>query len=573
MSYLVLARKWRPQNFEEVIGQAHITKTLMNAISSNRVGHAFLLSGPRGVGKTSIARIFAKALNCEEGPTKTPCNICTLCREISGGISADVLEIDGASNTGVDDIRGIRENISYLPNKSRHKIYIIDEVHMLSTSAFNALLKTLEEPPKHVIFIFATTEPHKIPNTILSRCQRFDFKRITLQDLALHMKKIISEEGVNISEGSLLLIAKEARGSMRDAQSFLDQVISFGGKEIDDNGVIEVLGLIDRKLLYDTSLAILEKDSRRCLELIDNIYNFGYNLEQFYQELVEHLRNLIVMKIDQRSGQLINLPENEILELKEQADKISQEDLQQLFNILVSSENELKRTTSPKLIFEMTLIRMTQLDSLLSINEILTRMVRLEERLSKHQTDISPDLIPTEETIVPSSGTSHEKEYPPKHSSSSEVEDNSTSEQEYPPSHLSEETWKELISHLKKSEPLLPSQLEQGKILKIDGDEIFLGFENTFLMEMVKDKIEKSRIRDILQSFFKKAVKITFSTFASDSISEDDLPAKDIDSREKAALLRKEAVENPIIRSALNIFGGEIAEIKTDIGWIKNPKY
>ncbi len=229
MSYLVFARKWRPQFFSEVIGQKHVTKTLQNAISSERIGHAFLLTGSRGVGKTSVARILAKALNCKDGPATEPCNDCPACTGITNGSSVDVLEIDGASNTGVDDVRELRENARYLPAQSRRKIYIIDEVHMLSNSAFNALLKTLEEPPTHVVFIFATTEPHKIPETILSRCQRFDFRRIPLQEILNQLKKVVQKEGVQISEQSLLVLCREAEGSMRDAQSLLDQVISFAG--------------------------------------------------------------------------------------------------------------------------------------------------------------------------------------------------------------------------------------------------------------------------------------------------------------------------------------------------------
>jgi DNA polymerase-3 subunit gamma/tau len=571
MSYLVLARRWRPQIFEEVIGQIHITKTLKSAISANRVGHAFLFSGPRGVGKTSVARILAKALNCEKGPTAIPCNICTSCREISEGISPDVLEIDGASHTGVDDIRGIRENISYLPAKSKYKIYVIDEVHMLSTSAFNALLKTMEEPPEHVIFIFATTEPHKIPMTVLSRCQRFDFKRIPLKDILIHLKNIISEEGVGISERSLLLIAKEAQGSMRDAQSFLDQVISFGGKEIDDTEVIEVLGLIDRKLLYETSQAIIERNSRQCLELIETVYNFGYNMEQFYQELVESFRNLIVVKICQQFSPLINLPEDEIIELREQAGKISLEDLQQLFTILLLSESELKRATSPKLILEMTLLKMTQVDSLITLDEILTKIVRLEERLSDRQKDISFDAIPKEEAGTLFNDTLDKKRGPSDRETPLKEESGSAnSDKKVPLPDMPEETWKNLISYLKKNEllqtPFL-SLLKEGKLLNIGSDEIELGFKNSFLLEKIKEKMKENHLSKVIRSFFKREVTIKVSTLPSDSTLADTAFGKqDENHKDKTDLLRKEASENPIIRYALNIFGGEISEIKTDIG-------
>jgi len=241
MSYLVLARKWRPQLFEEVIGQRHITHTLQNAISQKRVAHAFLFTGARGVGKTSSARILAKALNCERGLRPNPCNECTTCQEITHGISMDVIEIDGASNRGIDEIRELRENVRYTPAKSRYKIYIIDEVHMLTKEAFNALLKTLEEPPPHIIFIFATTEPHKIPATILSRCQRYDFKRIPLREVVGSLKRIVEEERIQISQRGLLSIAQESEGSLRDAESLLDQVIAYAGKEIHDEDIEEAL--------------------------------------------------------------------------------------------------------------------------------------------------------------------------------------------------------------------------------------------------------------------------------------------------------------------------------------------
>ena len=567
MSYIVLARKWRPQILEEVIGQGHITKTLMNAISSKRITHALIFSGPRGVGKTSVARIFAKALNCEKGPVPTPCNSCASCREISAGISHDVLEIDGASHTGVDDIREIRENISYLPAKSKYKIYIIDEVHMLSTSAFNALLKTLEEPPEHVIFIFATTETHKVPLTIISRCQRFDFKRIPLNDILIHLNKIIADEEVVISEGSLLLIAREAQGSMRDAQSLLDQVISFGGKKISDPEVIEVLGLIDRKLLYETSRAIIEKNAMRCLEQVETIYNFGYDLEQFYRELVENFRNLIVIKMNPQAGQLINLPEDEICQLKDAAAKISFEDLHQLFAILLSGELGIRRAPSPKLILEMTLVRMTQIDSFVAIDEILMRISRLEEKLSSQRENISSEAAFDHKSNI-QTDRPPEENVSPRDDEIFSVKDDTRAyfEPKVRLAGSSQDIWKEMISHLKRSESLLASLLEQGELVSMEDDEIELGFNNAFLLEKARKKIEEDRFADIFKKFFKREVKIKISSLspASAAVSTPFSGSKK-SFKDQDALLRKDAKEHPIIRHVLDIFGGEIIEIKTDI--------
>ncbi len=295
MSYLVTARKWRPNLFEEMVGQDHVVRTLQNAVSSGRIAHAYLFSGPRGVGKTTAARILARALNCAGGPTPRPCNSCEPCRNIINGTSVDVFEIDGASNTSVENVRELRENVKYMPGECRYRVYIIDEVHMRSTPAFNALLKTLEEPPRHVVFIFATTEVHKIPGTILSRCQRFDFRRIAFRDLHSHLRKIALEEGVSIEDSALFSIAREADGSLRDAQSMLDQVVSFAGREVRHSHIVEALGLMDRGMLLDLGEAVVEGDGKRCLNIVEKIYEFGYDFKKVLAELIELARNLVIV--------------------------------------------------------------------------------------------------------------------------------------------------------------------------------------------------------------------------------------------------------------------------------------
>jgi DNA polymerase III subunit gamma/tau len=379
MSYLVLARKWRPQVFEDVVGQRPITQTLQNAISQNRVAHGFLFAGARGVGKTSTARILAKALNCETGPRINPCNQCKTCQEISAGTALDVIEIDGASNRGIDEIRELKENIRYTPAKSRYKIYIIDEVHMLTREAFNALLKTLEEPPPHILFVFATTEPHKIPATILSRCQRYDFKRIPLREIIECLKRIIESEKVHISQRGLLSIAQESEGSLRDAQSLLDQVISYGGKDIRDEDITEVLGLIDRKILYDTIEAIANRDPERCMEMVEHVYHYGYDLQHYCRELLQYLRNLILIKVSQHPEGLLELPEEELGILKRQAERFQSDQLDHLFNLLLKGEGEVTQSTFPRTMLEMALIRMATLRPILPIDEILKKLEVLEK--------------------------------------------------------------------------------------------------------------------------------------------------------------------------------------------------
>jgi len=356
MSYQVIARKWRPNLFEEVVGQDHVVRTLRNAVSSGRIGHAYLFSGPRGVGKTTVARILSKCLNCKDGPTAIPCNQCEMCRAITGGSCVDVLEIDGASNTGVDNIRELRESVRYAPGQGRYKIYIIDEVHMLTDHAFNALLKTLEEPPPHVVFIFATTEPHKVPLTIHSRCQRFDFKRIPLKKILSHLVEIAEKEGIKIEEEALYLITRESEGSLRDAQSLLEQVISFSGTEVKKENAIDALGLMDRTVIYELTEAMLKKDAGWCLNIVENIHNFGYDLKRVTSELLECVRDIAVIKVSGKSD-LVSLPEAEIGRLKTLSEGVSLERLEMLFGILTRGYEEVIRSSTPRFSFEMALLR------------------------------------------------------------------------------------------------------------------------------------------------------------------------------------------------------------------------
>ncbi|MGH7602219.1 MAG: DNA polymerase III subunit gamma/tau, partial [bacterium] len=296
MSYLVLARKWRPRQFSEVVAQEHVTRTLENAITQNRLASAYLFTGPRGVGKTTMARLLAKAVNCETGPTITPCDACSTCVEIAEGRSLDVLEIDGASNRGIDEVRNLRESARYTPTKGKRKIYIIDEVHMLTEPAFNALLKTLEEPPPHVLFIFATTEVHKVPATILSRCQRFDFRRVPLPEIVGQLRNICQKESVQIDETSLALIAKKAEGSMRDSQSLLDQVIAYCGQQVKAEDIAQLFGIIEQEIFFACTDAMARQDVAKGLALSEQIYTTGYHLGEFLERLSEHLSNILMTR-------------------------------------------------------------------------------------------------------------------------------------------------------------------------------------------------------------------------------------------------------------------------------------
>ena len=381
MAYQVLARKWRPQTFEEVMGQEPITRTLQNALTAGRVAHAFLFSGPRGVGKTSVARILAKALNCEAGPTPHPDNTCQLCQEITNGSSLDVLEIDGASNRGIDEVRDLREKIKYLPAQSKYKVYIIDEVHMLTKEAFNALLKTLEEPPAHAVFILATTEPHKVPVTILSRCQRYDFRRIPTGVIQAHLAKLAEQEGWKIDPEGLALVARAAEGGLRDAQGFLDQVVTFGGDGVTTAEIARILGVTDRGSLLGALTAIIDRNGPDLLNLIETLYNQGHDLGRFYQDLILYARNLLVAGLHPEARHLAAVADTEWDDLIALARRTPAVHLHNLLSVLLQGEEELKRAPQPRLALEVLLLRVIHLEPVLPLNEWLARLDTLEKRL------------------------------------------------------------------------------------------------------------------------------------------------------------------------------------------------
>src|SRR6185295_6066938 len=369
MKYQVIARKFRPQVFEEVVGQQPIVQTLKNAIQLNRIGHAYLFSGPRGVGKTTTARLLAKGLNCVEGPTVSPCNRCPSCLEIASGQSLDVLEIDAASNTGVDNIRELRENARYAPSRDRYKIFIIDEVHMLSTSAFNALLKILEEPPSHVIFIMATTERHKLPATILSRCQQFVFRTISAGEIQAHLRGIAARESIKIDDRALGYIVRASEGSMRDAQSLLDQIISFSGQEVVDEDVRDVLGFIPAEILDRTLDALVERDSKALLENVGIVIDQGLNIQQYVREFIGRIRDLLVLKLGLEEKIVGSVEEKRALGSR--ANRFSEQDLIRFFDTLLRLESELRWTSQPRFHLEVGFVKLAKIGHVRDIEEVL----------------------------------------------------------------------------------------------------------------------------------------------------------------------------------------------------------
>ncbi|MEE2644932.1 MAG: DNA polymerase III subunit gamma/tau [Myxococcota bacterium] len=383
MAYLVLARKWRPTRFEDVVGQGHITQTLQNAIRRDRVPHALLFIGSRGVGKTSCARIFAKALNClsSERATPDPCDQCESCLSISDGSAVDFFEIDGASNNSVEQVRELRESTRFSPTSARVKVYLIDEVHMLSIGAFNALLKVLEEPPPRVIFIFATTEPHKIPDTIISRCQRFDFRRIQEQAIVGALARICEAEGVKVERAALDHLAREAQGGMRDALSLLDQLISFCGEEIDEAAARRVLGLAPRAALGELVLAIAHRRPSDLIERLDEEARGGLDLRRLFHDLLAYLRDLILFKVCEAPERLIELPAGEVQAMHEIAAQLEVPQLHRFFQRLMSQGDAILRAAFPRLALEMTLLQLCEQGETAAISDVLEGLIRLEAKL------------------------------------------------------------------------------------------------------------------------------------------------------------------------------------------------
>ncbi|MGH9846756.1 MAG: DNA polymerase III subunit gamma/tau [Blastocatellia bacterium] len=390
MGYQVIARKYRPQTFSDLTGQEHITRTLANALDQGRLHHAYLFSGVRGTGKTTTARILAKGLNCHTGVTSRPCLQCPSCTEIASGNALDVLEIDAASNTGVDNVRDvIINNIGMLPARDRYKVFVIDEVHMLSTSAFNALLKTLEEPPAHVVFIMATTELHKVPDTILSRCQQFEFRQIATEKIFQRLREIAASEGVTIDEAALREVARAGAGSLRDAQSALDQVIAFSGAAITADDVASALGLVSAATLGRFAETIAARDSPRLLAQVEEVAARGYDLRNFTRELMAYLRHLLIVKSGITGGEVLGVADVEIARLKQLAAQFSEEDLVRCFHLLAGTEKEIKDSPHPRFQLEIGLVKLAHATRLRTLDELIARLEELESRLGAGPSEAS----------------------------------------------------------------------------------------------------------------------------------------------------------------------------------------
>jgi len=568
MSYQVLALKYRPQLFEDVVGQDHVTTTLANAISSNRVAHALLFTGPRGTGKTTIARILAKAMACEQGPTPTPCNACKRCKDITNGHCADVFEIDGASNNSVDQIRDLRENVTYMPSSARVKIYIIDEVHMLSTAAFNALLKTLEEPPDHVLFVFATTEVHKIPATILSRCQRHDLSRIALEQISAHLGSLCEKEGFAIERQSLDLIAIEADGSIRDGLSLLDRVLSAcPDKTVTREMVSAGLGTMDRQLMADMAHAVFNRQGDALINLVDHMNHSGQDLKKFYADIIFYFRNLNVIKLCGPQNPTLNLTPVEKDSLNQLVASLSQDYLNLMLQMLLENEALVKHASHTQTALEMVLLKMIQVNPGMHIDQIIAKLDTLAKQIDTHLSGQPGQQAQAPRPVEDPSPEAPAPAPPPAHQSPPEPgpampEPAACSPPSVPPFDDKEDTgsnpknpseplsWAKFLDKIQERLPFIFTLLSRSQA-QVSCDEVRVTLQ-------IKSDFEKSRLRTkntelqrLSKQFLGKPIKF--------ELTQESGPAKENHETRKAEdKARQHASMHPLVQETRRLFDGEI---------------
>jgi DNA polymerase-3 subunit gamma/tau len=601
MSYLVLARKWRPQTFEQVVGQQPVVRTLQNAIERNRIPHAMIFSGVRGVGKTTLARLVAKALNCKDGPTKIPCNKCEHCVEITSGNAIDIHEIDGASNRGIQEIRELKENIRFFPTKSRYKIIIIDEVHMLTTEAFNALLKTLEEPPEHVFFMFATTELHKIPITILSRCQRYELQKGTSLELFKFFRKIAGEEQVKISDWALNVIVREAGGSVRDGLSLLDQIFSFSGDEISDEDVIQVLGLVDSQVVSSMAGAVLAGDLANGLKMLEDVSSYGVDLKRLSNDLLYYFRALLICRISAEPEKLLDIPDQEFNELSKTAAQYSIETLQLHFNLLLKGAEEMQYSSHPRLVLEMTLIRAAEAGNIIPVTQLLEKLEGMQgtaiaapegnisrpqvpiprpaakEMASKEtgpQTEpptIQDKPIQQKETVKVEAGPEEKvietkkkvKTRPvtsqpaPKVEPSKKVEEDGNGTAAESLTKEVRKNWDDFIEYVLDRKTWMAHTLRICSNVRVEGTDLVLKFDDPSDCKMLQTKENIKFLTEFSQDFFQKEFKICIKvrgTEVNGVINHDGSGPQE----ERRAL-----ANDPLVQMATEVLGGRVANIRT----------
>ena len=500
-----LYRVYRPKNFSDVIGQEHIVRTLKNQIENNNVGHAYLFCGTRGTGKTSTAKIFSRAVNCTNLHNDEPCNECENCREILEDKTMDVVEIDAASNNSVDDIRELRENVKYSPAKAKYKVYIIDEVHMLSQGAFNALLKTLEEPPSYVIFILATTEPHKIPATILSRCQRFDFKRVTVKDISSRMRYICEKEGIEADEKALNLIARNSQGALRDALSILDQCISFEGNKISYNDVIELLGSVNIEQLFDLAESIIKEDTRKSLQILNDFIIWGKDVRNLVNDLIDHFRNLMVCKISNDLDEIISLPEETIDLLKQQAETIDTNNLIRILNILSETQDGMKISSNPRVLMEVTMMKIAQPMFDESKEALIKRIENLEQKIESG--NIKVNHISTNQTVDNFNENNQQNNNTVEKQEDENIEYENLKGDDIK---LVEKSWKKILQKMKEDKnQVIRALLQDVDSFNISEDTLYIIFTDNY--SFAKSRLDSPATIQYVEKVIREVLNRSFS--------------------------------------------------------------
>jgi len=588
LDYQVSARKYRPGTFDDVIGQPHVIQTLMNAVSTKRIAHAYLFSGTRGVGKTTVARILAKALNCERGPTSRPCDRCENCREIAQGSSVDVIEIDGASNTSVDDVREIRENVKFTPFRGQFRVYIIDEVHMLSNSAFNALLKTLEEPPAHVVFVFATTEIHKIPATILSRCQHYNFRRIARTEIIERLRHVAAQDQLTLEDRSFVALARASEGSMRDALSLLDQAIAYGGKAIRHSDLEVLLGAVPQELVQELIRAVLAQDSPAALASLAHLLDQGHDLRAFCAEVVERLRNLLVAAVVSGTTELrslIETAEEDLNQLSVEAKALTPEQIQELLTIFIQAEDSLRFSSHPRFVVETAAIRATRL--LRHRDSKTVRPIQAEPPPSsqKHPIDSEPrktispasapharrqDMPVVTQTAPQPNPTSRPGQgdgpalsdpVPTPEPDAATATMPTTPVTPHPTLH-----WESIQEEINASFPNMAPFLEAGRFIGVEGGFVTIGFPKQ--ATLARARLEKEESLLVLARLCEQQMKHPVRVRIIE-LNEAHPPGPTMaqiratKEQEQRLVLFERAKANPTVKQALEIFGAELAEVRT----------
>ena len=583
MGYLVLARKYRPQTFEEMKGQEHVVRTLSNALKSGQLAHAFLFTGPRGVGKTTAARLVAKAVNCEKGPTAEPCGRCSPCQEIAEGRAVDVVEIDAASNNGVDNVRDIVEAVKYRPARDRYKVFVVDEVHMLSQGAFNALLKTLEEPPPHVLFVLATTDVHKVPETIVSRCQRFDFRRLGQQQIAEQLRKVVRAEGMSLSDGALAAVARAAEGGMRDALSLLDRVRAACGDSADDTAVAEAVGAVDSATVARLGAALLRRDGASLLAEVDALYQRGHEMKRVAEELARHLRNLVVARL--APGAPLDLPDVERKEVLAQAEGAEPAQLARLFDIAQRAVTEVKLSEQPRYALEVALLKGALLAPGAEVSELVARLEELAGGAAGPgpgsgisfgtpgcAAGSAPASRPSSPTATPrASGRSLSPHPDPLPAGGERGKDLSAAtptsrEQHDNPMLAVGERWRQLVEEVEKVTPSSAPALKQGTLLSLGDGEVVLQFAaGTHFAAQVERR--RSEIEGVFARFFGRPTRLALRSGGAAEAPPPEGAASlaTVEQAEKEARssrVREAARGHPNIKEAARVLEADLSKIE-----------